>query len=217
MGSNSLQNTELRLAASSIEDLPSPKVEKVAEENSILEGDSDEKMFKAEELEDEISEEKMVEAKKIEEEEGKTSEKSLVSDDNESVTQLTETSDSEQEQENKVKSDIPQSLIIYFQFVIDMQMPRTDSTVRLRLTARLEKRDYQLAAERDRGEKLTEALENIKHTLDNTKDDNQQLREKLNKLLEDQSSLMQRDHGDVKKSTRKKVSGLLSSQLANYI
>ena len=50
-----------------------------------------------------------------------------------------------------------------------MQMPRTDSTVRLRLTARLEKRDYQLAAERDRGEKLTEALENIKHTLDNTK------------------------------------------------
>lgn len=78
-------------------DTPSPAVEKVpeekstTEENILWEGDSDEKMFKPEEfLEDEVSEEKVIEI-----EEDKTSEKR-------SVTQLNETSDSEQEQENEV-------------------------------------------------------------------------------------------------------------------
>ena len=83
-------------------------------------------------------------------------------------------------------------------------MPQTDSTIICTLTARLEKKDYQLATERERGEKLTEALKDIKHALDNTKDDNQKLREKLNRLLEDQSSLMQGD-GSEKKIMKKKV------------
>ena len=85
-------------------------------------------------------------------------------------------------------------------------MPHTVSTIRQRLTARLEKRNQQLAVERDRREKLTEALKDIKQALDDTKDDNQKLREKLNKLLEelDQSSVMQGDDAG-KKSMKKKV------------
>ena len=57
----------------------------MSEEDILWEGDSDERMFKAEEpLEDEVSDEK------------------IIANDNGSVVQLNESSDSEHEQENEV-------------------------------------------------------------------------------------------------------------------